>query len=226
MATMVLSGSYPIRRSTSRSARTATAPTTAGATRSARRKLPVLAETYHVTTAPSMKNSPWATFTIRMTPKTRDSPSAVSARTMAPTVPSRRARKRCASRLMRVGTDRGRRGAPSPAAGRGYSSRRSTGRGAGQRRHDARRGRDPGQVHGPKAAHGMPRGPGPPHGPGIPRRPPACGRDGSARERRPATRVGLGPRAAASYSPPRARTSNPRSPSGARPGAGASPPWR
>ncbi len=224
VATMVLSGSYPIRRSTSRSARTATAPTTAGATRSARRKLPVLAETYQVTTAPSMKNSPWATFTIRMTPKTRDSPSAVSARTMAPTVPSRRARKRCASRLMRGGTGRRQRAPPSRATGRGYSSRRST---VGPSRSvEGRRGPGSGPEPGLRA-EGCPRDAAwrrPEAAGGAPRRPPACGRDGAARGRRPA--AGIGPRAAASYSPPRARTSNPRSSSGARPGAGASPPWR
>src|SRR5262245_30854468 len=47
-----------------------------------------------------MKNSPCATLTIRMTPKTRDSPSAVSARTNAVTVPSSNARKRCGPKLM------------------------------------------------------------------------------------------------------------------------------
>ena len=46
-------------------------------------------------TAPSMKNSPWATLTTRMTPNTSDSPSAVSASTAEVTSPSRAARRRC-----------------------------------------------------------------------------------------------------------------------------------
>src|SRR5262249_53968206 len=49
---------------------------------------------HQASTAPSMKNSPWATFTTRITPNTSDSPSAVSASTAAVTVPSSTARKR------------------------------------------------------------------------------------------------------------------------------------
>ena len=67
------------------------------------------------TTAPSMKNSPWATLTIRITPNTRDSPSAVSARTKAPTVPSRRARKRCGLEAHERGSAAG--AAPAVPAG-------------------------------------------------------------------------------------------------------------
>ncbi len=50
--------------------------------------------THQAITAPSMKNSPWATLTTRMTPNTSDSPSAVSASTAAVTMPSRRASRR------------------------------------------------------------------------------------------------------------------------------------
>jgi len=53
-----------------------------------------MVEKYQAMTAPSMKNSPWATFTMRMTPKTRERPRAVSASTKPVTVPSSRARKR------------------------------------------------------------------------------------------------------------------------------------
>ena len=76
---MVLSGWYSIRRRTSRSVSTAIAPTTTAAPTSAAPNPPTIAETYQAMTAPSMKNSPWATLTMRMTPKTSESPSAVSA---------------------------------------------------------------------------------------------------------------------------------------------------
>ena len=45
-------------------------------------------------TAPSMKNSPWATLTTRITPKTSERPTAVSARTAAMTRPSSVASRR------------------------------------------------------------------------------------------------------------------------------------
>src|SRR5713226_5462304 len=47
-----------------------------------------------------MKNSPCATFTIRMTPRTSERPMAVSAITSPETTPSRRPRKRCPVKLM------------------------------------------------------------------------------------------------------------------------------
>src|SRR4029078_4729245 len=50
-------------------------------------------------TAPSMKNSPCATLTIRITPKTSDRPRAVNATTKAATVPSSKARKRCGPKV-------------------------------------------------------------------------------------------------------------------------------
>ena len=49
---------------------------------------PTLVATYQAITAPSMKNSPWAMLTTRITPKTRLSPTAVSASTAAVTAPS------------------------------------------------------------------------------------------------------------------------------------------
>src|SRR3954451_15837982 len=51
-------------------------------------------EANQATTAPSMKNSPCATLTTRMTPNTNDRPSAVSASTAEVTRPSRAARRR------------------------------------------------------------------------------------------------------------------------------------
>src|SRR5258706_5477742 len=96
-----------MRRRTSRSASSAIAPTASGAAISANRKprsgdATRLAQN-HARTAPSMKNSPCATLTMRITPKTSDRPSAVSARTNAVTVPSSNARKRCGPKLMGSG---------------------------------------------------------------------------------------------------------------------------
>ncbi len=54
----------------------------------------IASATNQARTAPSMKNSPWATLTTRITPKTRLRPEAVSARTSAITRPSIVARSR------------------------------------------------------------------------------------------------------------------------------------
>ena len=50
---------------------------------------PIKPVTHQASTAPSMKNSPCATLTTRITPKTRLSPTAVNASTAAVTAPSR-----------------------------------------------------------------------------------------------------------------------------------------
>ena len=55
----------------------------------------IAVDTNQATTAPSMKNSPCATLTTRMTPNTSDRPSAVSASTAAVTRPSSAASRRC-----------------------------------------------------------------------------------------------------------------------------------
>ena len=86
------------------SAKAAMPPTTSGATPSASTKAtaggpPTQCETNQAITAPSMKNSPCATLTTRMIPKTSDNPLAVSARTEALTSPSRRARRKMDPRL-------------------------------------------------------------------------------------------------------------------------------
>ena len=81
------------------SAAQAMAPTKSGASTSAATKATAGGPGINVAqiqapTAPSMKNSPWATFTTRITPKTSDSPSAVSIRTDACTSPSSVASRR------------------------------------------------------------------------------------------------------------------------------------
>ena len=83
-------------------------PTIKGATTIASAKptsgAPPTSEAHHqASTAPSMKNAPCATLTTRMTPKTSESPSAVTASTKAVTVPSSRARKRCGPKLIAPG---------------------------------------------------------------------------------------------------------------------------
>ncbi len=75
------------------SASAASAPTSSGAMINAATKPsaagpPTIDDTHQASTAPSMKNSPWATLTTRMIPKTRLSPTAVSASTAAVTAPS------------------------------------------------------------------------------------------------------------------------------------------
>jgi len=88
VATMVRSGSYSTRRSTSQSERAAIKPTRSGASSSAAMKpragdAPTACVTHQAKTAPSMKNSPCATFTTRITPNTSERPSAVSVSTEA-----------------------------------------------------------------------------------------------------------------------------------------------
>ncbi len=90
---MVRSGSYSTRFRIVTSVRAASAPTSKGASTAAATN-PMAAcppnhdATHQASTAPSMKNSPCATLTTRMIPKTRLSPTAVSARTAAVTAPS------------------------------------------------------------------------------------------------------------------------------------------
>src|SRR6056297_587788 len=89
------------------SAAMASAPTISGAMTSAAPKPragcpPRLVATHHASTAPSMKNSPCAILTTRITPKTRLSPTAVSASTAAVTAPSSVASTRQGPRSIRL----------------------------------------------------------------------------------------------------------------------------
>ena len=72
-------------------------PTTKGAKTSASKKPHsgsfVKSKANQEITAPNINNSPCATFTILITPKTKDKPSAINASTNAVTVPSNKAKK-------------------------------------------------------------------------------------------------------------------------------------
>jgi len=96
VATIVLSGWYLILRRMKRSEKTAMPPTKAGAKTRASKKpqrgSSVKSNANQEKTAPSMKNSPCAILTIRITPKTSDRPKAINAKTKAVTVPSNKAK--------------------------------------------------------------------------------------------------------------------------------------
>ena len=99
VAIIVASGSYFKCLKINQSLKTAVIPTIMGTTNKANKKpiagLPeTKLDTHHVIIAPSMKNSPWATFTILITPNTRLNPKAISDKTAACTKPSKEAKSK------------------------------------------------------------------------------------------------------------------------------------